>query len=139
MSKTATLASGQISPTNKLLVELREPEELPASILITWPQAPSVVDPHRFGATANAVARLMATAITTLAQIRAYEPEQEKNSRVFLQSATCRSAIMWDTSERPATILAVAGSPTCPGHFQNRNDRQPRSLGRAPVGAPSKS
>jgi hypothetical protein len=53
MSKTATLASGQISPTNKLLVELREPEELPASILITWPQAPSVIDPRRFGSTAH--------------------------------------------------------------------------------------
>jgi hypothetical protein len=78
MSKTTTLASGQITPTDTLLVELREPDELPASILITWPQAPSVVDPHRFGATANAFARLMATAITTLAQIRAYEPEQER-------------------------------------------------------------
>src|SRR4029453_5606093 len=78
MGKTATLAGGQISPTNKLLVDLGEPEELPASILITWPQAPSVVDPHRFGATANASARLYAKAITTLALIRAYEPEQER-------------------------------------------------------------
>jgi hypothetical protein len=73
MSKTTTLASGQITPTDTLLVELHEPDEFPASILITWPQAPSVVDPQRFGATANAVARLMATAITKLAQIRANE------------------------------------------------------------------
>jgi hypothetical protein len=58
----------------RLLVELREPDEFPASIFIIWPQAPSVVDPRRFGATANAVARLMASAITKLAQIRAYEP-----------------------------------------------------------------
>jgi hypothetical protein len=48
--------------------------DFPASILIVWPQAPSVVDARRFGATANAVARVMATAITKLAQIRAYEP-----------------------------------------------------------------
>ena len=75
MSKTTTLASGQITPTDVLLVELREPEEFPASIMITWPQAPSVIDPRRFGATANAVARLMATAITTLGQIRAYKPK----------------------------------------------------------------
>ena len=74
MSKTTTLASGQITPTDALLVQLREPEEFPASILITWPQAGSVIDPRRFGATANAVARLMATAITTLANIRAFEP-----------------------------------------------------------------
>jgi hypothetical protein len=73
MSKTTILASGNVTPTDTLLVELREPDEFPATILITWPQAPSVVDPRRFGATANAVARLMATAITTLAQIRAFE------------------------------------------------------------------
>jgi len=73
MSKTTTLASGNVSPTDTLLVELRESDEFPATILIIWPQAPSVIDPHRFGATANAVARLMATAITTLAQIRAFE------------------------------------------------------------------
>ena len=75
MSKTTTLASGQITPTDALLVELREPDEFPASILIIWPQAPSVIDPRRFGATANAVARLMATAITKLGQIRAYKPK----------------------------------------------------------------
>jgi hypothetical protein len=72
MSKTTILASGKISPTDALLVELREPDDFPASILITWPPAPSVADPRRFGATANAVARLMATAITKLAEIRAF-------------------------------------------------------------------
>jgi hypothetical protein len=73
VSKTTILASGQITRTDTLLVELREPDEFPATVLITWPQAPSVVDPHTFGATANAVARLMATAITKLANMRAYE------------------------------------------------------------------
>ena len=72
MSKTTILASGQITPTDALLVELRESEEFPASIMITWPQAPSVIDPRRFGATANAVSRLMATGMTTLAHIRTY-------------------------------------------------------------------
>jgi hypothetical protein len=74
MSKTTTLASGQITSTDALRVELREPDKFPATILIIWPQAPSVVDPRRFGATANAVARLMAMASTKLAQIRAFEP-----------------------------------------------------------------
>ena len=73
MSKTTILASGQITPTDTLLVELREPDAFPATILIIWPAAPSVFDPRRFGATANAVARLMATAITKLAEIRAFE------------------------------------------------------------------
>jgi hypothetical protein len=71
MSKTTTLASDH--PHKTLRVELREPDEYPASILINWPQAASVIDPRRFGATANAVARIMATAITKLAQIRANE------------------------------------------------------------------
>jgi hypothetical protein len=74
MSKTTILANGQISPTDALRVELQEPDEFPATILIIWPPVPSVVDPKRFGATANAVARLMATAITKLASIRAFKP-----------------------------------------------------------------
>jgi len=53
---------------------MQEPDEFPATISIVWPQAPSVVDPRRFSATANAVARLMATAITKLAEIRAFKP-----------------------------------------------------------------
>jgi hypothetical protein len=74
MSKTTILANGQITLADTLLVELREPDEFPATILIIWPQAPSVIDPRRFAATANAVARLMATAITRLAETRAYGP-----------------------------------------------------------------
>jgi hypothetical protein len=72
MSKTTILASGQITPTDALLVQLQEPDEFPASVQIIWPQAPSVVDPRTFGVAANAVARLMATAITKLAEIRAF-------------------------------------------------------------------
>jgi hypothetical protein len=68
------LANGQITPTGALRVELQEPDEFPATILIVWPQAPSVVDPRRFSATANAVARLMATAIAKLEEIRAFKP-----------------------------------------------------------------
>jgi hypothetical protein len=63
MSKTTTLASGQITTTDALHVELRDPDEFRATIFIIWPQVSSVVDPRRFGATAGAVARLMATAI----------------------------------------------------------------------------
>jgi hypothetical protein len=68
------LASGQITSSDTLRVELQEPDEFPATILIIWPQMPSVVDPRRFGASANAIARVMAMAITKLAQIRANEP-----------------------------------------------------------------
>jgi hypothetical protein len=74
MSKTTILANGRITPTDALRVELQEPDEFRATILIVWPQAPSVLDPRRFSATANAVARLVATAITKLAEIRAFKP-----------------------------------------------------------------
>jgi hypothetical protein len=74
MSKTTILANGKITPTDALRVELQEPDEFPATILIIWPHAPSMIDPRRLGATANAVARLMATATITLAQMRAYKP-----------------------------------------------------------------
>jgi hypothetical protein len=47
------LATGQITVTDTPLVERREPEDFPASILITWPQMPSMIDPRRFGATAK--------------------------------------------------------------------------------------
>jgi hypothetical protein len=47
MSKTTILARGRITPTDTLIVELREPDESPASILIIWPQAPFVINPRR--------------------------------------------------------------------------------------------
>jgi hypothetical protein len=37
MSKTTILANGQITPTDALPVELQEPDEFPATILIVWP------------------------------------------------------------------------------------------------------
>jgi hypothetical protein len=45
------------APRRKPLVRHRV-----AAILITWPQALSVVDPRPLGATTNALARIMATA-----------------------------------------------------------------------------
>jgi hypothetical protein len=70
MVRSRVLASGQIN-SDMISVELVEPIDAPAAVIIRWPQAPSVTDPRRFSAVANAVARVMAAAIVRLAQIRA--------------------------------------------------------------------
>jgi hypothetical protein len=70
MSKQTTLAHGRITASDELRVELIESLEQPASIVIRWPAQPTVTNPTQFSATANAVARLMATAVTRLAELR---------------------------------------------------------------------
>jgi hypothetical protein len=49
-----TLAAGQITAADELTVELVNPPDAPAAVLIRWPAAPSVADPRRFPAVAVA-------------------------------------------------------------------------------------
>lgn len=71
MSQITELASGQITPSEAMTVELVAPDSMPAIVKITWPLQPTVCDPRRFPETAATIARLFAQAATTLAQIRA--------------------------------------------------------------------
>jgi hypothetical protein len=64
------LASAQINH-DPLKVELIEPQGMPATVPIVWPDAPTVVDPKRFPDVAAAVAQLFARAHTVLASIKA--------------------------------------------------------------------
>jgi hypothetical protein len=66
-----TLASGTINGADQLSVELVQPVDAPASVLIRWPAAPTVCDPRRYNEIASTAMRLLAAASTTLAQIRA--------------------------------------------------------------------
>ena len=68
-----TLASGQITAADRLSVELVQAIETPSTILIRWPDAPSVTDPRKFGAVANAVVAILAEARARLATIKAGE------------------------------------------------------------------
>ena len=68
MSKQTILAAGQITTSDELRVELIE--SLEPSIVITWPAAPTVTDLRQFNTAANTVARLMAAAVTRLAELR---------------------------------------------------------------------
>jgi hypothetical protein len=70
MSKQTILAGGQVTTSDQLTVELIESLEVPPSIVFRWPAQPTVTDLTQFAATANLVARLMATAVTRLAELR---------------------------------------------------------------------
>jgi hypothetical protein len=70
VSKVTELASGQISGTESITVELIEADETAAVIIVRWPSKPSVIHPHRFGDVAAMVARLFAEAATRLASIK---------------------------------------------------------------------
>jgi hypothetical protein len=73
MPKPTTLATGQITLSDSLTVELHEPLDMPPVILITWPPAPTVTDARRFAAVANAVVTILAEARAALARYQADE------------------------------------------------------------------
>jgi hypothetical protein len=65
------LASAEVNHDH-LSIELVEPDGMPAMVRIVWPPQPTVVPIVRFPETAAAIARLFATAATTLAGIKAH-------------------------------------------------------------------
>ena len=70
MSKITTLATGQVTATDAVTIELVEADETPAVVIITWPTTASVLHPRRFPGAGEAVARALAGAVVRLAQIR---------------------------------------------------------------------
>jgi hypothetical protein len=69
MSEITPLASSQINHDH-LSVELVEPDGMPAVVRIVWPPKPTVFHPRRFPAGADTAARLFASAVVKLAQLR---------------------------------------------------------------------
>jgi len=70
VSKVTELASGQISSTETIIVELIEADETPAVVIVRWPAKATVIHPRRFPNAADNAARTFATAVVKLAQIR---------------------------------------------------------------------
>ena len=72
MSKQTTLASGEItqSPHHTIIVELLEPDGMPAVVRIGWPLKPTVVDPRHFPDTAAVIVSMFSEAATALAAIK---------------------------------------------------------------------
>ena len=64
-------ARGTINQSDELLIELRQPDNMPATVVIIWPTAPSVAAPAAFPATASKITALVASAAVRLAQHKA--------------------------------------------------------------------
>jgi len=73
MSKTTTLATGRITGAEIITIQLVEPSDSPPVVFLRWPGQPSVTNPLRLPAVANAVMAVMAEAIGKLASIQAGE------------------------------------------------------------------
>ena len=70
MSKITVLAEGQITLSDAIVVVLVEPADMPSTVVIHWPAAPTVCDPKRFSSTGDAAVRVFASAVVRLAQVR---------------------------------------------------------------------
>jgi hypothetical protein len=72
MSRLTILSEARIgaSDADSIEVVLVEPDDMPSSIIIHWPQQPSTVDPHHFGGVTALLTRIFARAATRLARIR---------------------------------------------------------------------
>jgi hypothetical protein len=65
------LARGTINQSDELLIELRQPDNMPATVVIVWPAAPSVASPTAFPTTASKLTAIVASAAVRLAQHKA--------------------------------------------------------------------
>jgi hypothetical protein len=65
------LAVGAVNQSDQLVVELVQPPDTPAAILIKWPPQPTVTDPAKLTATIAAIVRVLGTAQIELAARRA--------------------------------------------------------------------
>ena len=65
------LARGAINGADQLSIELREPNDAPATIWLIWPAQPTICSPKQLNITINAVMTILARASTRHAAIRA--------------------------------------------------------------------
>jgi hypothetical protein len=70
-SLPSPLASAEVNH-DQLKIELVEPDRMPAVVRITWPAAPTIVDPKRFPDVASVIAQLFARAHIALASLKAH-------------------------------------------------------------------
>ena len=71
-SSTTPLASAWVNHDQLIAVELIEPDSRPPMVRVSWPSAPTLVDPQRFGDTAATIAQLFARAHVVLASLKAH-------------------------------------------------------------------
>ena len=72
MNQTTQLASGLINGHDRLTVELVEPPDLPAVVLLRWPQKPSITTPDAYSSVATACMQILSATVIELAAIRTW-------------------------------------------------------------------
>ena len=70
MSKVTELATGQITTTETITVELVKTDITATVVIVRWPSKPTVIDSHRFPSAADIAARTFAAAAVGLASIK---------------------------------------------------------------------
>jgi hypothetical protein len=73
MHKRTDLSAGNLNGADRLSVELIEPTDLPAAILIRWPEKPSITTPDAYANVAAAAMQILAGAVVELATIRVWK------------------------------------------------------------------
>jgi hypothetical protein len=71
MTQSTILSSGPINRADRLMIEVIQPDSMPAVVRIVWPTAATITTPAHYPEVASAAMRLLAEASTTLARIRA--------------------------------------------------------------------
>jgi hypothetical protein len=69
-NQTTQLTSRVINGRDRLTVELVEPPDLPAVIMLRWPQKPSITTPDAYSNVAAACMQVLSSAVIELAAIR---------------------------------------------------------------------
>ena len=73
MPNRTELATGQITNSDKLTIELIEPPEQPAVVQIRWPDKPSLYPPAQFDQAVAAAMRVLSNAVIELAALRVWK------------------------------------------------------------------
>jgi hypothetical protein len=71
VSTVTPLASGQITPSEAITVELVEADQTPAVVIVKWPTKASIIHPRRFPEVAATLASLASESHIALAHIKA--------------------------------------------------------------------
>ena len=69
-NQTTQLSSGLINGHDRLTVELVQPPDMPAAILLRWPQKTSITTPDTYSNVAAACMQVLSAAVVELAAIR---------------------------------------------------------------------
>ena len=109
------LAVGSVTQSDRLVVELVQPPDTPAAILIKWPPQPTVTDPAKLTATIAAIVRVLGAAQLSwprAARLGCSATAQRSGRRFHLYGrfAVCsrsRFAVLPAVAQRGACVAAA--------------------------------